>query len=464
MRKHFSSLAVRLTLWYAGVFSISFIAVFGSFFFMMSINFDHWTREELREEIVEINIAYGERGLPAVIQHLREEYEAEDGLFMGRIIDKDDNVIFDAKSDYWSHIKINPELTSKARNGEAPIEIINTGGGQSVHVAYGLLRDGSVVQVGLPLLKHELWMEQFSHHLLRIALLAFVLCVCAGGFMARRALSPIGEMARLASRIGGKSLGQRMPVSGRGDEVDRLAQSFNGMLERIDALVRGMHDVTDALAHDLKTPLTGIKSLAEVTLQERRDGEAYRMSLYRIVEHIDRLCGIFHSILDVSEAEGGAFRLRREQVRVDDLARDILQTFVPVAEDKGVLIEASIAPETIVQGDRSRLFQALANLLDNAVKYTPTGGKIRLLTEANPLEEGVIVTVADTGAGISPRDLPNIFERYYRGDVSRSGPGIGLGLPLVQGIVNAHGGRITVESEPGLGTVFRVFLGRGTTA
>ncbi|MGV8075422.1 MAG: ATP-binding protein [Syntrophobacteraceae bacterium] len=430
---------------------------------MMQRHFDRWTNEELKAEVVEVKMAYDERGLVEVIQQLKEEEASEEGRFFGRIVNGDGAVTFETNSGELNRVKVSPDYLAKALEGGEPIEIVKLGGGQSVHVVYSILPDGSVVQIGLPLLQHEVWMAQFSRNVLWVAVFALVLSVCAGGFMARRALSPIGQMARLASEISGKSLDRRMPVSGHGDEVDLLAKSFNGMLDRIDTLVRSMREVTDMLAHDLKTPLTGIRGIADVTLQAHRDVETYRMSLYRIIEQLDRLLSVFHTILDVSEVEGGALRLQQEKIQLDELAHDVVQTFVPVAEDKGISLEASIDSGLEVTGDRNRLFQAFANLLDNAVKYTPVGGKIRFLTEANPGGKGAIVTVADTGAGISPKDLPHIFERYYRGDISRSGSGIGLGLPLVQGIVHAHGGCITAESHAGKGTVFRVFLERNPT-
>jgi signal transduction histidine kinase len=267
-------------------------------------------------------------------------------------------------------------------------------------------------------------------------------------------------MARMASEISGQSQGRRMPVSGRGDEVDQLAESFNSMLERIDNLIHGLREVTQTLAHDLRTPITGIRGMAEVTLRTERDPESYRMTLYRIMEQLDRLLGLSNVILDVAEAEAGALVLRHEPVPLHELAWDLMETFEPVAVDKGLRIDASIVPDLIVTGDPARLAQVFANLLDNAIKYTSGGGHIMLSLDVDPTGEGIVITVADDGVGISEKDLPHIFERHYRGEksLSRPGSGSGLGLTLVRGIVENHGGHVTVDSQLGKGCTFTVFL------
>jgi len=353
---------------------------------------------------------------------------------------------------------IDQELLERARSGHDELELVQPDDNHTARVIYSALPDGFVVQIGVGLRDHEIWMRQFSTDLVKVALLALALSVVAGGFMARRALSPIREMARTAAGISGRSMGQRMPVSSRGDEVDRLAISFNGMLERIDQLLEGLREVTDSVAHDLRTPITGIRGMVEVTLSARREPNEYRMALYEVLEQLDVLLNFFNTILEVAEAESGALVLRLEMLPIDDLVREVVQTFEPVAADRGISFDSFVAPGLTIKGDRARLSQMLANLLDNSLKYTPNGGQVRLHAECDPGGNGAFITVSDSGSGIPGKDLPHIFERYYRGDKSRSGPGVGLGLPFVQGIVNAHGGSIAVESQPGRGALFRVSL------
>jgi signal transduction histidine kinase len=458
MMRYLRSLAGRLTLWYASIFSLCFLVVFGSFYLIMRNHFHFWTDEKLQEEIVEANVAYRAHGVESVILQFKQEEAAESGRFMGRLIDREGRVVFETVPRRWSQLPIDQKLLESARSGHDELELVQPCANHKARVIYSALPDGFVVQIGIGYRAHEIWMRQFSTDLLKVALLALALSVVAGGFMARRALSPIREMAQTTAGISGRSMGQRMPVSPRGDEVDQLAVSFNGMLERIDQLLEGLREVTDSVAHDLRTPITGIRGMVEVTLSARREPKEYRMALYEVLEQLDVLLNFFNTILEVAEAESGALILRLESLPMDDLVREVVQTFEPVAADRGISFESFVAPGLTIKGDRARLSQMLANLLDNSLKYTPNGGHVRLHAECDPGGKGAIITIADSGSGISEKDLPHIFERYYRGDKSRSGPGVGLGLPFVQGIVKAHGGSIAVESQPGLGALFRVSL------
>jgi heavy metal sensor kinase len=452
------SLAGRLTFWYATIFSLCFLVVFGVFYLIMNHHFHRWTDTQLKEEVIETNMAYDANGRAGVIQQFRQEEASEGERFMGRIVSAEGKVVFEVVPDRWAGVAVNDSLAQETRSEHHQIELLEFDGDHIVRVIYSRLPDGALIQIGLALLDHELWMRQFASNLAKVALLTLLVSVCACWFMTRKALDPVREMARTAASVSGRSLGQRVPLSGRGDEVDRLAQAFNGMLERIDTLVGGLREVTDTLAHDLRTPIAGIRGMAEVTIRIQRDPETYRLALYQIIEQMDRLLAMFNSILDVAEAESGALVLRNEEVSIADLANQTVQVFEPVALDKGIDLQPSITPGLTVKGDRGRLSQVLANLLDNALKYTLPGGQILLSAHPDREGKGLCITVTDSGIGISEKDLPHIFERYYRGDRSRSGPGVGLGLPLVQGIVKAHGGTITVESQPQKGTTFRLLL------
>lgn len=455
----FNSLASRLTFWYAGVFSCCFLAAFGIFFLLMRDSFHRWTDSELKEEVVEFRVAYSESGISGIVQQFKREKEAAGNRsYLGRILDSNGSIVYETASGSLGQIPVNQRHLEKTRLGEQVLEVLELGGDDALNVIYSPMPGGETVQIGVALQEHEIWLRQFSKDLLKVAFLALILSVSAGSVIARRTLRPIRRMARTASSITGPSKGRRMQISGRGDEVDQLAESFNGMLERIDTLVEGIRDVTENLAHDLRTPITGIRGMAEVTLNSKRDPEDYREALYRIIEQLDCVLSLSDTIFDVVEADNAALVMHFENVALDELANEIIQTFEPVASDRGIRFERSITPGITTKGDRGRLSQALANLIDNALKYTPSGGSIKLCLEQDPQSSEILISVSDTGSGISEKDLPHVFERYYRGDKSRSGPGVGLGLPLVQGIVKSHNGRVTVESRPETGSTFRVFL------
>jgi signal transduction histidine kinase len=274
--------------------------------------------------------------------------------------------------------------------------------------------------------------------------------------MARRALQGVEEVTQTATEISKGALETRVPVKARGDEIDRLATTFNSMLDRIHALITGMREMTDNIAHDLRSPISRIRGFAEMTLTTRGSLDEYETMAANTIEECDRLLGMINTMLDITETEAGAGRTTREAVDLSALVQDARELFQPLADDKGIALAADVPAGVLVLGDVQRLQRMVANLLDNAVKYTAPGGRVTVTMRSDA--RTVFVTVSDTGIGISESDLPQIFNRFYRGDRSRSQAGSGLGLSLAQAIASAHGGSITVSSSPGKGSTFTVTL------
>ncbi len=252
---------------------------------------------------------------------------------------------------------------------------------------------------------------------------------------------------------------ERVPVRApSGDAVDELIALFNAMLDRINALMAAMRDSLDNVAHDLRTPIARLRAVAEHGLQ-LEDAATQREALVSSLEESERILSMLNTLMDISEAETGVVQLSRESIELRGLLAQVIELYEDVADAKHIAVSLEPGEDATIAGAPDRLRQVFANLLDNAIKYTPEGGAVRVTVGQDAAT--AIVTVADTGVGIAPADLPRIWERLYRADRSRSERGLGLGLSLVKAYVEVHGGRVEATSEPGRGSTFVVTLPKG---
>ncbi|OQX66493.1 MAG: hypothetical protein B6A08_20230 [Sorangiineae bacterium NIC37A_2] len=318
-----------------------------------------------------------------------------------------------------------------------------------------LLSDGSRLLVGRDMRA----VESFRESLLQILGLGLVVSLAIGSLggwsLSRRLLRRIDNISATSRQIIGGDLGQRVSRDGNGDEFDRLAISLNQMLDRIEALMTGMRLVTDSLAHDLRSPLTRIKGRIELALRNGEDSESLRQTLEQTLAELDIIQGTFNSLLAIAEAEAGVSRSSLVEIDLRDLAADVAELYQPAAEDRGLVLTADVSTVPLpVRAHRQLLAQAMANLLDNAIKYTLPDGDITL---AAKLEEGrPTLVIGDRGPGIPPEQREKVFERFVRLDSSRSHPGSGLGLSLVSAVAKLHGSEIVLsDNNPGLKVVWR---------
>jgi signal transduction histidine kinase len=247
-----------------------------------------------------------------------------------------------------------------------------------------------------------------------------------------------------------------VPISHRSDEIDELAVSFNEMVDQIQTLIRELREVTDDIAHDLRTPVTRMRVVAEAALSRVGDSGDSEVLASDIVEECDQLLELINTMLEISQTAAGARPLAREQTDLTALVEDVGDLFESAAEDKGVALVLERGERILVYGEPKRLKRAIAHIVDNAIKYTEPGGSVRV--SCARAADAAELTVRDTGIGIAAGDLEKVFSRFYRADKSRSEGGNGLGLSLSRAILRAHGGDVTVASVPGEGSQFLVTI------
>lgn len=297
--------------------------------------------------------------------------------------------------------------------------------------------------------------------LLAGGLLAAVAGALAGGWaLAGAALRPVDRLTRTARSISAGALTQRIRLRGPDDELHRLAAAFDEMLDRLEQAFERERRFTADVAHELRTPLTALRGELEVALRRPRTTQEYRATLHSLTEEVDRLTGLVTDLLLLARADAGTEPLRPAPVDVDQLIRSVADRFTASALEQGVTLRLTGPAGVWGTVDADRLRQALANLLDNALKHTPRGGLVEVTWA---VDRGLTIEVADTGEGIDPQHLPHIFERFYKveGHRSRDQGGAGLGLSITKWVVEAHGGRITVASQPGAGTRVTVWIPSG---
>jgi heavy metal sensor kinase len=451
------TLAFRLTVWYAGIFTLSSVLAFFLFYVQIASILRERTDEELLDDLEEFAALLDAKGVEEVKQTMVLEAK-EDGVkeIFYRLLTPDGRAAASSDLFFWGELPVNRPALQQVAGGAKPVfETLTIDGRQhKARAVYGAIAPGTILQIGMSLEDND----EFLAELRQIfgVTVAGVMLVAGlfGWFMAKRALTQVEEVTRTARTISASDLEQRVPVKGQADEIDKLATTFNDMLDRIKTLVTEMKQMTENIAHDLRSPITRIRGVAEMALTTSKDMKEYEAAAASTVEDCDRLLEMINTMLYISRAEARAEKLPMEEVNIAGVIRDACELFRPVAEDQGVTLIAQVGAELRVRGELQDLQRMVANLIDNAVNYTPARGVVTV--SAQKKDKVIVIRVEDTGIGISAQDIPRIFRRFYRCDRSRSRPGVGLGLSLVQAIVQAHRGEISVSSAPNVGTTFTV--------
>ncbi len=459
LRLH-KTLSFRLTLYYLIIFSFSILLGFFFFNYLLSSKLHDQLDQDLTNEAREISLLMERKGVRGIMTAMMLDAESEgvEKAFF-RLMNQKGEVITATDDTHW---KIGPgrKAINTILEGQTHFfETISVPRRQyKVRALYIPVGKEYILQIMVSLEDIDKFLTVFRHIFIITMGFLFVVSALAGWFMARRALTGVEEVTRTAMQVSEGEFDKRVKVKGHGEEIDRLAMTFNNMLEKLHLLIRDIKEINDNIAHDLRSPVTRIRGIAETTLLAADADTEFGVMAGSIIEECDGLLAMINTMLYISEAEAGVSKLNVSDMDLTKVIDEACELFQPVAEEKNIKILQESEETVSVKADEEKIQRVVANLLDNALKYTPENGTVIFSIKADQNEAAV--SVKDTGIGISEEDLPKIFNRFYRCDRSRSLQGIGLGLSLARAIVQSHHGDINVSSEPDKGSIFTFTLPR----
>jgi signal transduction histidine kinase len=451
--------AFRLTLWYAILFIFSLIIIFFISYKILAADLVHVVDRELLTATDKIDQEFRSQGLDQVKLDIREgiEEEGTNRVFY-RMLSAQLGIVVTSDPIKWPclNFPVLSQWASMAVGGKANYHTLSPQDRPyKIRIFSRGVDDGKyVVQIGKPMKDEEELAKVYGKVFLGSVVILLFCGIILSWIEAQKAMKGVKRITSTARNIGQGDIKHRVELGQEGEEIEDLAATFNHMLDRIEQLMMGLKDVTNNIAHDLRTPLTRIRGLAEATLGKKDIGQ-YQESIGTIVEECDRLNQMINTMLEIAEADAGLKKADQALVDLVALGQQGVEIFLPVAQDKELSLEFKGPSQPVfVLANSSRLQRVMANLLDNAIKFTESKGRVCL--EIKALKHEAVILVKDTGIGIAPEEQARIFEKFYRVETSRSSPGHGLGLSFVKSMVSSMGGSINIDSSLGHGTAFTI--------
>jgi signal transduction histidine kinase len=453
---------VRLSLWFTALFAIGFTAVFALLYVLLGRQLEARESEALQLRLRQYADIYEARGVQGLDERIAEDSAAPHvrSLFV-RLIASRGDVVWARVPPDWIDQDAKRVAVPDGWGGWTVRQIYSVrvprDQQQDLAVVSSLLSDGLLLQVGRSTDNRAALLEPLRRTFIWVGTAAILVGFGVAVVAARRATRPLHQVVETARRIINTGvLDARVPMPARDDDIAELVQHFNTMLDKNAALLRSMREALDNVAHDLRTPLTSLRGTAELALSQPGVATPARDALADCVERSDEVLRLLRALMEISEAEAGVLRLEKTEKDLCEIARQAVDLYSDVAEAKQVKLDLEESSSILVLVDAVRMRQAVANLIDNAVKYTPEAGTVKV--RVYPESGDAVVEIRDTGPGVPGAEQLRIWERLYRGDQSRSQSGLGLGLSLVRAIVEAHGGKAMVRNAPDHGAIFELRL------
>lgn len=454
------SIGMRLTVWYLAIFALAQIVFGAGMWFLLRHHLIDLVEDGLEDQVDDLHALLQNQGTDPTIERLRHEVsEAYASEHLGNYLQVEDErgeVIY--RSEF---LQKNPLGLAPLQQTDRAIFVDRRVDGQPLRFISEAIRVNGhvyIVEMGAPDDDVLETLSRFRTYLLMFAPAVFLLAAAGGYWLSRRALSPVDALVGAARDINGVNLKSRVPRLGTGDELQRLSDTLNEMLDRIEVAFLRITEFTADASHELRTPVSLIRTEAELALRRSRNEEEYKASLRNILLEAERTTVLIEQLLAMARADSGRETLHMEPVNLSDTLRSLLESWRQVAAVRDMQFSVTLAEDQFVVGDAAALHRVVDLLLDNAFKYTPSPGSVRLSLEQQA--GNAVIVVQDSGSGIADEEQGRIFERFYRADKARGRDpgGAGLGLAIAKWIVDRHHGSIRVESKTGQGSTFLVEL------